>query len=232
MFWYPLILYGLHKYYSNLDAHKKSYQNLEIFLAFVAHLFIVSYTPHKENRFLLCLYPIIIVLAAHGFIHVAQKFLKLKNLLIAIIIISCYTQIVQYNILYTPASLAVMRKLRREANPIKNLMVITTCCTVPLYSQLHIANITSKQFECYPVYNNQELSDHHKLLLNPVTEAKKFVEANALRKQNDIIIQSEFYDYYEEIYQYLSDKGYKEVCNALHMPPPLLFLESRCLLTA
>lgn len=112
MLWVPFVLVGLKQYFSDLARAKKRRRNLEFVIYLLAHLITISLIPHKEDRFQLPIYPIIVMFAAYGFVFAIRRVLKYKGLIILAIVCSCMAANVFHNVLYSPATTMVMQDLR------------------------------------------------------------------------------------------------------------------------
>jgi len=116
----------------------------KLFITVFWSLLVLSIVPHKEQRFLLPLFPMIFFITSRQISIVCRKFIKLGTLIvilntIVLIYLGRYHQI---------GSISVMSHLAKIPQN-STVLFLMPCHSTPLYSHLHL-NITTRILTCEP----------------------------------------------------------------------------------
>ncbi|XP_011644025.1 GPI mannosyltransferase 3 isoform X2 [Pogonomyrmex barbatus] len=123
-------------------------------------IFVYSWLPHKEFRFILPLFPMVICVIC-SCIHSFKTYCSLQfyNIITSVSISINLAAILYFSLIHQRAPLVIMDILRHEItqadSSITDTLFLTPCHATPLYSHLHV-NASIRFLTCEPNFNNIE----------------------------------------------------------------------------
>jgi len=162
--WAVFFFMGAATYTTN-KLKKKQAPELVIYIAFES-LFL-SINPHKEDRFLMKLLPLMFIMIGLG-IQTFYAALKNRKLRSSLFFFCIFVNLIFFgysSLLDKRGAIDIMDHLRREGQDLKSLILFTECHRTPLYSSIH-KNIPIKFPTCSPFEKN-DINDSKLLFINP-----------------------------------------------------------------
>lgn len=145
---------------------------------------ILSFTPHKELRFLLPTIGMWLAFAGKGLYQCEIK--GKRNLCIIFLLVINAPAAFYFSRIHQSAPLILMDKLNKinTERGIRSIHFLTNCHATPFYSHIHDANVEMRQLDCSPHLVNGKLSreetEHSNFLANPLHFTQLFYERNVM----------------------------------------------------
>ncbi|KAL4510018.1 hypothetical protein ABPG72_010211 [Tetrahymena utriculariae] len=197
---------GLIKYIS--DQLNKRAGGLDLIILMIYFIFVLSLSAHKEDRFLLPLWPLFMLFTCYGFVSLkSSRYLKY---LLFISIISNICLFAFMGIYHQRGAFSVVDSLRHQGDKVQSVYFFTECHQTPYYSFVH-KNIYMDFPDCKPE-NRIKGSDSNKLFKYPQQYIKDIIENQS---PSHIIILNHFIND-QKVANTLDEHGYQKIAEYGH----------------
>eukprot|EP01016_Furgasonia_blochmanni_P035169 TRINITY_DN3869_c0_g1_i4.p1 TRINITY_DN3869_c0_g1~~TRINITY_DN3869_c0_g1_i4.p1 ORF type:complete len:450 (-),score=23.30 TRINITY_DN3869_c0_g1_i4:117-1466(-) len=238
--WAPLALVGFYKSYfastnsteegegeadSNDQEDKRRLikdsskaNNIYDIIALVWSLLVLSFLKHKEERFILFVFPFLVLWIVIGFKALVESALssRLKKIYLWVAIIFNVLLCTYVDYFHQRGVFATMQYLRSDWGQLQAVQFLTECHSHPGIALFH-KNITYSFPDCSPQSDPNRISESRRLFIDPEEFFERQLNGSTSNQQPSHVVTYNFFTRDKHIKRILDQAGYEKAYEAFHV---------------